>query len=1403
MSNTITGYGGLTGSDQILTLTTDGGGEILYSFDMYTIPDRFIVSYAGTVLVDTGYVSNTRSGAIAIPDDSSNQVSIVVLSSTLNTLWAYTVTSVPQFPTAPLSVTIIGNGAWSAPNQQGIVSYTGSVDVSYGGGPSVMEVENATVTIKNGSVAFSAGAVAITSQGTLFSGAFDIVDSTGLLQGISGTQSSFDFGMALFAASAQLQYSDVALAATVALPGWLQPVLVTTTLPSGQSSLLVSPSGVQFGALGSLAAQTASVNFFNDFSANLTNLVIGTVPGGSAVTLDGSLTTTAPFAAGGSIDLGFAAANDYLEISASGSITLVGSLAASSDWIIAPGFELDDVGLQIDPNSGAVTGNGTFKLSLGDTGSSVSVGTTLGFTTNPWLLDPIAVNDTIAAGLAIGGTPFLLSGLTGEVGNVALGATSAVDFNGTFDLTIGTAGETVAPLQIAAVGTYLAGEGFSAAITGGLGVSGTSTLASLSGTGSIDWDYGSLEGTLGISVLSGLFAGTVGLAADQLGFELYGTGTADLPSVGTINGVDLTIPSIVGGGSSISGATLSGYYVAGGSLADDSLNLGWTQSFTLSDSLGNLSTVAETVGINLPFSGTPALLGVAAAASGGQVQAGGAISYSATYAVPSYTGLLVLTASYSTIGGGTAALNVIEPGGNIVPSSGFDAAGILEVPALDAPGTQAVAIVDPVAGDWQLEVSNADTVGAVTFTSTTFAAAPALTLSQPVADGTGWSFSWQITDPPAGATITFYAQSSSGTYVGVPISAPLPATGTGSFVWDGSSVAPGAYAVFAMLSGGADASAEATAPGGDVSVVAPTDLALSLTGPTGAVTYGSGDITLDLTVVNSGTAAANNAVVDVTIPVGFTPDVSQTTLVRNGAGWDIPIGTIAAGQTVTDPLLLAQTGSTMSGLATFDASVNSDGANPAGSAVGAASLAITVVGSAVTGFDLVPSHIDIGQTAAPGGTLTYELELNNSGNAEADDYSMTETVGGAQILGASVLAGSTDPSVSVGLDSLNNILAVTGNALAAGGEVLVGVTVQAFGATEVIGTEQVATATGNALVPYGAPQVDVVGSGSTQIQAPADIGVSILSGASTVSLGGSLAFTVTVSNSGPNLSSGVEVSVPLSGAFTPTSASTVQGSYNLTSGLWTIGNLASGASRTLTIYATATSMGVQAVTASVAAQDESDPNLANNTATTDVSVACFASATRIAMEVGEMPVETIRKGMVVQTARGTKAAVTWVGFRRCRCAAHPRPTDIWPVRVRKDAFGAELPRRDLLLSPDHAVYMSGVLIPIRALINGISILQEKTDEITYWHVELAEHDVLLAEGLPCESYLDTGNRASFANAGTVVKLHPDFAHYVWESNGCAPLIASGAYLIAARQRLLDIARGSGRLADAGGGPNAA
>jgi hypothetical protein len=109
-----------------------------------------------------------------------------------------------------------------------------------------------------------------------------------------------------------------------------------------------------------------------------------------------------------------------------------------------------------------------------------------------------------------------------------------------------------------------------------------------------------------------------------------------------------------------------------------------------------------------------------------------------------------------------------------------------------------------------------------------------------------------------------------------------------------------------------------------------------------------------------------------------------------------------------------------------------------------------------------------------------------------------------------------------------------------------------------------------------------------------------------------------------------------------------------------------------------------------------------------------------------------------------------------------------------------VPVRDVLLSPDHAVFVADVLVPVRELVDGGMIVQEREDSVQYFHIELKQHDVLFAEGLPAESYLDTGNRANFQGEAGVIKLHPEFAALAWDALGCAPLVLAGPELEAAR-----------------------
>jgi T5SS/PEP-CTERM-associated repeat protein len=191
-----------------------------------------------------------------------------------------------------------------------------------------------------------------------------------------------------------------------------------------------------------------------------------------------------------------------------------------------------------------------------------------------------------------------------------------------------------------------------------------------------------------------------------------------------------------------------------------------------------------------------------------------------------------------------------------------------------------------------------------------------------------------------------------------------------------------------------------------------------------------------------------------------------------------------------------------------------------------------------------------------------------------------------------------------------------------------------------------------------------------------------------------------------------------------------------------------------------------------------------------IQVACFLAGTHIETECGAIPVEALCLGDKVRNllSRGNNEII-WIGRRHIDCRRHPRPELVRPIRIASGAFGPGLPRRDLYLSPDHSLYLEGILIPVKYLVNGLNIVQTTLDEVTYYHVALPRHDVLLAEGLPTESHLDIADRVNFENSGGVGVLYPDFASRLWEAEACAPLVVTGPQLQAVRRKLKRFALG--------------
>lgn len=172
-------------------------------------------------------------------------------------------------------------------------------------------------------------------------------------------------------------------------------------------------------------------------------------------------------------------------------------------------------------------------------------------------------------------------------------------------------------------------------------------------------------------------------------------------------------------------------------------------------------------------------------------------------------------------------------------------------------------------------------------------------------------------------------------------------------------------------------------------------------------------------------------------------------------------------------------------------------------------------------------------------------------------------------------------------------------------------------------------------------------------------------------------------------------------------------------------------------------------------QASNPANLYSSSATFTV---CFAAGTMIATPAGERAVETLEIGDMVLTAEGAAVPVTFLGRQSLHKVFTPAER-FAPVRVAAGALGQGLPHSDLVLTAAHALIIDGLAINAGALVNGTTITRDAAEtlpeRVTYFHVETAGHDVILANGAPAETFVDYVSRRAFDNYADYVALYGD------------------------------------------------
>ncbi|MBB5535664.1 Hint domain-containing protein [Rhizobium giardinii] len=157
---------------------------------------------------------------------------------------------------------------------------------------------------------------------------------------------------------------------------------------------------------------------------------------------------------------------------------------------------------------------------------------------------------------------------------------------------------------------------------------------------------------------------------------------------------------------------------------------------------------------------------------------------------------------------------------------------------------------------------------------------------------------------------------------------------------------------------------------------------------------------------------------------------------------------------------------------------------------------------------------------------------------------------------------------------------------------------------------------------------------------------------------------------------------------------------------------------------------------------------------------CFLRGTSIMTPTGEVFIEDLQIGDLVETVSGKARAVKWIGRHAYKRNGSSWKDAVVPIRISQHALGHKMPHWDLYLSPGHALYIDGVLIRVKDLVNGTSIAPAPHREtIEYYQIMLDSHDVILAEGVPAETFLLTANNIeAFANFAEFGLLYPGDRH---------------------------------------------
>jgi uncharacterized repeat protein (TIGR01451 family) len=403
-----------------------------------------------------------------------------------------------------------------------------------------------------------------------------------------------------------------------------------------------------------------------------------------------------------------------------------------------------------------------------------------------------------------------------------------------------------------------------------------------------------------------------------------------------------------------------------------------------------------------------------------------------------------------------------------------------------------------------------------------------------------------------------------------------------------------------------------------VTVQRQVDLVVSKTDTPDPVIAGSGtgNLTYTITVTNAGPSDASGVVIgeDLTLPAGVTfvsatPSVGTFVVTTAPDGtWNV--GDLAAGANATLTVIVTVGATTADG-ATVSDTATVTAANE--TRINTSDDSATETTTVARNVDLVVTKtesIDPVIAGSGAGNLTYTITVTNAGPSDASGVVLAEDL----TLPAGVTFVSATPSVGTFVvttapDGTWNL-----GDLAAGGSATLTVVLTAS-STTADGATISDTATVSAANETLINPLDDSATATTAVIRRVDIVVAKTESIDPVVAGsgtGNLTYTITVTNAGPSDATGIVIGedLTLPAGVTFVSATPSVGTFVATTapdGTWTVGDLAAGASATLTVTLTAgpsAAAGTDTIsdTATVTAVAETQTSTTNDSVTVSTSV---------------------------------------------------------------------------------------------------------------------------------------------------------------------------------------------------------